>query len=95
MSSNPLSIETLYEKFYAHLPNPNEGPHNEQEVTLYLETYSRLVAAHPNNTHTYNSPRIPSTPELMNVIELFLSNSGKPFYAVAAEAYTRIIVGRK
>jgi hypothetical protein len=66
-------------------------------VTLRINSYSRLIKAHPKNTH--ENPNIPSTAELMKKIdewiEVYGTYHGSSSHALGVKAYTRILAGRK
>lgn len=96
-ASNPLSIEKLFDQLQKDLTLHFHATSGMAAVQLRINSYSRLIKAHPENTH--DNPNIPSTTELMekvdNCIDAFGTYSGNASHLLAAKAYTRIIAGRK
>lgn len=96
-SSNPLSIDELFTQLQQDITRHFKSPSGMAGVTLRINSYSRLIAAHPENTH--DNPNIPSTTELMdkidNFIDIYGSSDGTASHLLTAKAYTRIIAGRK
>lgn len=96
-SSNPLSIEKLFDQLQKDLTRHFNSVSGMASVTLRINSYSRLIKAHPENAH--GNPNIPSTTELMekidNSIEVYGTYNGKASHLLAAKAYTRILAGRK
>lgn len=97
MSSNPLSIEELFKQLEADIHTHMENRGSVSALELRVNSYARLIEAHPENTH--GNTRIPSTEVLMTkidyCIEFYGTSQGKSGHALAAKAFTRIIAGRK
>lgn len=105
MSSNPLNIEELFKELETDIQKRMDARSGDVKVKAHVElridSYSRLIKAHPENTH--DNPRIPSTEVLMKKIDSCIETYGKyaatytpkEGHAVAAKAFTRIIAGRK
>jgi hypothetical protein len=96
-SSNPLSIEQLFDQLQKDLTRHFNSRSGMAAVTLRINSYSRLIKAHPENTH--DNPRIPSTAELREHIdewiEVYGTYHGSGSHALGVKVYTRIIAGRK
>lgn len=97
-SSNPLSIEELFKQLHEDIDRHFKSVSGMAGVTLRINSYSRLIKAHPENTH--ENPNIPSTVALKKEIDDCIAAygsyyGGKASHLLTAKAYTRIIAGRK
>lgn len=96
-ASNPLSIEKLFDQLQKDLTLHFHSTSGMAAVQLRISSYSRLIKAHPENTH--GNPNIPSTTELMKKIDewigIYGTYHGSGSHIVGVKAYTRIIAGRK
>lgn len=96
-SSNPLSVEELFEQLQQDITRHFNSSSGMAGVVLRINSYSRLIKAHPENTH--DNPDIPSTMELMKKIDycirVYGSYTGTSSHSLMVKAYTRIIAGRK
>lgn len=107
MSSNPLNIENLFKQLDSDLESRCGAWEGDvlsgsfAHIELRIDSYSHLIAAHPDNTH--GNTRIPSTEVLMrkieSCIETYRKSNGpytprKEGHAIAVKAFTRIIAGR-
>jgi hypothetical protein len=97
-NANPLNIEELFmqlnKDLKTHLSGSGSG---KAALTLRINSYSRLIAAHPENTHDSRKASILSTEELMKKIDESINKisfSASSTQELLVEAYTRIIVGR-
>ena len=96
-AQNPLSVENLFAQLEQDLDRHFKSVSGMAAVDLRINSYSRLIKAHPDNTH--NNPNIPSTNELMDKINKYIdvygTYHGNGSHSLAVKAYTRIIAGRK
>lgn len=95
-SSNPLSLEQLFTQLHQDIDRHFKSPSRMPTETLRIKLYSRLIKAHPENTH--DNPAIPSTTELMDKIDAYIeayATYNREAHLLATKAYTRIIVGRR
>ena len=96
-STNPLPVEHLFEQLQKDIARHFNSVSGMAAVTLRINSYSRLIKAHPDNTHS--NPYIPSTERLKKLIdewiEAYGTNDGNGSHVLAVKAYTRIIAGRK
>jgi hypothetical protein len=97
MPSNPLNLAELFSQLNKDLNTHLAGSSGMAGVTLRINSYSHLIAAHPENIHDSRNSLIPSTEALMekinNSITKFATRGGSS-HQLLVEAYTRIIVGR-
>lgn len=97
-SSNPLSIEQLFTQLEQDITRHFKSVSGMAAVTLRINSYSRLIKAHPDNTH--ENKNIPMTEHLMKRIDEWIDAYdnpmvGKGSHVLAVKAYTRILAGRK
>lgn len=98
MSANhPLPIEELFRQLKQDLDRHFNSQSGMAAVSLRVNSYSRLIKSHPENTH--DNKFIPSTAELMEKIdewiEVYGTYHGSSSHVLAVKAYTRILAGRK
>lgn len=96
-SSNPLPLENLFAQLESDIRTHLMSTDGLEVLILRINSYSRLIKAHPENTHT--NADIPSTIELMTKIDEYINVIGNgteiDTYPLAIKAYTRILTGRK
>jgi hypothetical protein len=96
-SANPLPLENLFAQLDNDIRTHLSSTDGLDVLVLRINSYSRLIKAHPENTHT--NPSIPSTIELMTKIDEYIKSWGHhqkiDTYPIVVKAYTRIIAGRK
>jgi hypothetical protein len=96
-NANPLNIEELFTQLDRDLKAHLSGSGGKAGLTLRINSYSRLIGAHPENTHDSRKPFIPSTEDLMKKINEAITKASinaSSSQELLVEAYTRIIVGR-
>lgn len=100
-NTNPLNIETLFAQLNKDLKTHLSGSGGKAALALRINSYSRIIAAHPENNHdsrkVSKNVSLPSTDELMQKIDEAITKSltnASSSHELLVEAYTRIIVGR-
>jgi hypothetical protein len=97
-NTNPLNIEELFirldQALYRAHPFASGG---KAGLVLQINSYSRMISAHPENIHNSGKSSIPSTEVLKKSIDEAISkasSNASSAHELLVEAYTRIIVGR-
>lgn len=96
-SPHPVSVEELFSQLKKDIDRHFMSSSGMAAVSLRINSYSRLIKAHSDNTHT--NPNIPSSAELIEKIDEWIAGygtyNGSGSHVLAVKAYTRILAGRK